>query len=156
MAPGHQDDIFTPILLIDHRRRLTAGGERLLPEDFAGPHVDGLEQIVRRRRDEDQAAGRNDRTAIIWRTDANLQSWTMAPCRRRMRALPALSNRPRPTSANSASCSSADFPFPGPVGPLLQFGCPELADSRMRLQFRRPYCHRPDDGGTDRKYSMQP
>src|SRR5215831_3098170 len=69
MAAGHDDHILLSILLIDDRRGLAAGGEHVTPQDLAGLDVDRLDQIVGRRRDEDQAARRDDRPSIIRSTD---------------------------------------------------------------------------------------
>src|SRR6516164_9724635 len=54
-----------PILLIDDRRGLAACGEHVTPQDLAGLDIDRLDQIVGRRRDEDQAARRHDRPSIV-------------------------------------------------------------------------------------------
>src|SRR5262245_18187014 len=69
MAAGHDDQILLTILLIDDRRGLAAGGEHVTPQDLAGLDVDRLDQIVGRRRDEDQAARRHDRSSVIGGTD---------------------------------------------------------------------------------------
>src|SRR5262249_24781728 len=54
MAAGHDDHILLAVLLIDDRRGLAAGGEHVTPQDLAGLDVDRLDEIVGRRRDEDQ------------------------------------------------------------------------------------------------------
>src|SRR5262244_1849258 len=65
MAASHDNHILLAILLVDDRCGLAAGGEHVTPQDLAGLDVDRLDQIVSRRRDEDQAARSHDRASII-------------------------------------------------------------------------------------------
>src|SRR5262245_28658032 len=65
MAASHDNHILLAILLIDDRCGLAAGGEHVTHRYLAGLDVDRLDQIVSRRRDEDQAARSHDRAAII-------------------------------------------------------------------------------------------
>src|SRR5262245_24350168 len=69
MAAGHDDQILLAILLIDDRRGLATGGEHVTPQDLAGLDVDRFDQIVSRRRNEDQAARGHDRSSIIRSAD---------------------------------------------------------------------------------------
>src|SRR5262245_10449337 len=69
MAASHDDQILLAILLIDDRRGLATGGEHVTPQDLAGLDVDRLDQIVGRRRDEDEAARGHDRSAVIRSAD---------------------------------------------------------------------------------------
>src|SRR5262245_54895669 len=65
MAAGHDNQILLAILLIDDRRSLATGWEHVTPQDLAGLDVDRLDQVVGRRRDEDQAARGHDRSSIV-------------------------------------------------------------------------------------------
>src|SRR6266850_6829224 len=71
MAARHDEQVLLAILLVDDRRGLAAGREHVTPQDVAGLDVDRLDQIVGRRRDEDQAARGHNRPSVI--RGANLE-----------------------------------------------------------------------------------
>ena len=53
MPAGHDDEILPAAELIDHRIGLTAGRQEILPQRRAGFDIDGADEIVGRRGDED-------------------------------------------------------------------------------------------------------
>ncbi len=73
MPAGHDDQILAAVLLIDHRVGLTACRKDVRPHRLARLDVDGADQVVRRRGDEDQPARRHRRAAVVRRADLQRQ-----------------------------------------------------------------------------------
>src|SRR5262245_2259587 len=69
MAASHDCHILLTSLLVDDRRGLAAGGQHVTPNDLAGLEVDRLNQVVSRRRDEDQSTRSHDRSAVVGSAD---------------------------------------------------------------------------------------
>src|SRR4051812_15713001 len=67
MAAGGDDDELAPAGFIAHRRRLRAGWKAHFPALLAGRGVERAQEIVRRRADEDETAGRRERTPDVRR-----------------------------------------------------------------------------------------
>ncbi len=63
-----QGDVLHPVHLIRARRRKTRRGQDLLPEQLAGPLIEGPKRAVARGGDEEQAAFRDDATAVVFGT----------------------------------------------------------------------------------------
>src|SRR5690349_14061086 len=64
-AAGGDDDELAALRTVGRWGCVAAGGEGVLPEEFAGVLVEGVDPLVERPGDEDEAAGRDDGTAEV-------------------------------------------------------------------------------------------
>src|SRR5688572_21748035 len=67
MATRGNHDVLPASQHVSHRRGLPSGGQSLLPDFFAGFGVEGANEVVCRRTDENQATGRGDGAAHVRR-----------------------------------------------------------------------------------------